>query len=82
MIISFFESGMSAIFSAYKAALNLFPSKKTLQLEFPYVDALKVQERFGNGVVFLYDAEGEDFDAAVRRIQAGEFAAVFLRGSQ
>ena len=72
-----FESGMSGIFSAYKAALNLFPSKKTLQLEFPYVDALKVQERFGNGVVFLYDAEGEDFDAAVRRIQAGEFAAVF-----
>ena len=72
-----FESGMSAIFSAYKATLNLFPSKKTLQLEFPYVDALKVQERFRNGVVFLYDAEGEDFDAAVRRIQAGEFAAVF-----
>jgi cystathionine gamma-synthase len=36
-----------------------------------------VQERFGNGVVFLYDAEGEDFDAAVRRIQEGEFGAVF-----
>ena len=72
-----FESGMSGIFAAYRAVMNQFPSKKTLQLEFPYVDALKVQERFGNGVVFLYDAEGEDFDAAVRRIQEGEFAAVF-----
>lgn len=72
-----YESGMSGIFSAYRAVMNLFPSKKTLQLEFPYVDALKVQENFGNGVVFLYDAEGEDFDAAVRRIQQGEFAAVF-----
>ncbi len=72
-----FESGMAGIFSAYRAVMNQFPSKKTLQLEFPYVDALKVQERFGNGVVFLYDAEGEDFDAAVRRIQEGEFGAVF-----
>lgn len=72
-----YESGMAGIFSAYRAVMNLFPSKKTLQLEFPYVDALKVQERFGNGVVFLYDAEGEDFDSAVRRIQEGEFAAVF-----
>ena len=72
-----YESGMAGIFSAYRAVMNLFPSKKTLQLEFPYVDALKVQQQFGNGVVFLYDAEGEDFDAAVRRIQEGEFAAVF-----
>ncbi|MFT7443903.1 MAG: cystathionine gamma-synthase, partial [Granulosicoccus sp.] len=72
-----FESGMAGIFSAYRAVMNLFPSKKTLQLEFPYVDALKVQQRFGNGVVFLYDADGEDFDAAVRRIQEGEFSAVF-----
>ncbi len=72
-----YESGMAAIFAAHRAVMNQFPSKKTLQLEFPYVDALKVQERFGNGVVFLYDAEGEDFDEAVRRIQEGEFAAVF-----
>ncbi|MGJ8694799.1 MAG: PLP-dependent transferase [Verrucomicrobiaceae bacterium] len=72
-----FESGMSAIFGAFRAVINLFPSKKTLQLEFPYVDGLKIQEKFGNGAVFLYETEGEDFDAAVRRIQEGEFAAVF-----
>ncbi|MGC6427398.1 MAG: PLP-dependent transferase [Akkermansiaceae bacterium] len=72
-----FETGMSAIFAAHRAVMNQFPSKKTLQLEFPYVDALKVQEKLGNGVVFLYETEGEDFDEAVRRIQEGEFAAVF-----
>ena len=72
-----YESGMAGIFSAYRAVMNLFPSRKTLQLEFPYVDSLKLQERFGNGVVFLYDADGEDLDSAVRRIQEGEFAAVF-----
>ncbi len=72
-----FESGMSAIFGAFRAVMEQFPSKKTLQLEFPYVDGLKIQEKFGNGAVFLYETEGEDFDAAVRRIQEGEFAAVF-----
>jgi len=51
--------------------------KKTLQIEFPYVDALKVQEQFGNGVVFLNQAIGESFDEALRRIRAGEFAGVF-----
>jgi cystathionine gamma-synthase len=48
-----------------------------LQIEFPYADSLKVQERFGNGVVFLNRAEGESFEEALRRIAAGEFAAVF-----
>ncbi len=72
-----FESGMAAIYTAYRAVMNQSPGKKTLQLEFPYVDGLKVQEKFGSGVVFLYETEGEDFDAAVRRIQEGEFAAVF-----
>lgn len=72
-----FESGMSSIFAAHRAVMNLSPSKKTLQLEFPYVDGLKIQEKIGNGVVFLYETDGEDFDEAVRRIQEGEFAAVF-----
>lgn len=72
-----YESGMAGIYSAYRAIANLFPSKKTLQLEFPYVDALKIQQRFGNGVVFLYEGDGEDLDAAIRRIQEGEFSAVF-----
>lgn len=72
-----FESGMSAIFASFRAVMEQSPSKKTLQLEFPYVDGLKIQEKFGNGAVFLYETEGEDFDAAVRRIQEGEFAAVF-----
>ena len=72
-----YESGMAAIFAVYRAVTGHAPGKKTLQLDFPYVDALKIQEHFGNGVVFLSEAEGEDFDAAIRRIEEGEFAAVF-----
>jgi cystathionine gamma-synthase len=41
------------------------------------VDALKIQERFGNGVVYLNEATGESFDEALQRIRMGEFAGIF-----
>lgn len=72
-----FSSGMAAITAVLRALPGLPSGKKTLQIEFPYVDSLKVQEKFGNGVVYLNEAEGESFDEALRRIRQGEFAAVF-----
>lgn len=72
-----YENGMAGIFAIYRAVTKMFPGKKTLQLEFPYVDALRVQNHFGSGVVFLNHAEGESFEEAMRRISKGEFAAVF-----
>ncbi len=71
-----YESGMAAIFAAHRAVC-VSSKKKTLQLEFPYVDAMRVQQHFGNGVVFLNQAEGEDFEQAIGRIRRGEFSAVF-----
>lgn len=72
-----FSSGMSAVTAVLRALPGVKEGKKTLQLEFPYVDCLKIQERFGNGVVYLNEAEGESFDEALQRIRAGEFAGVF-----
>lgn len=72
-----FSSGMSAVLSVLRALPGLHEGKKTLQLEFPYVDSLKVQELFGHGVVYLNDATGESFDEALMRIRQGEFAGVF-----
>lgn len=72
-----YESGMAAFYSVHRAVTSFSPGKKTLQLDFPYVDSLKVQENFGSGVVFLPDAGGEHFDEALSRIREGEFAAVF-----
>lgn len=72
-----FSSGMSAINAVLRALPGLQKGKKTLQLEFPYVDCLKVQELFGHGVVYLNEAVGESFDEALKRIRAGEFAGVF-----
>ena len=72
-----FASGMAAVTAVLRALPGLREGKKTLQLEFPYVDCLKVQELFGHGVVYLYEASGGSFDEALLRIRQGEFAGVF-----
>ena len=72
-----FSSGMAAVTAVLRALPGVLSGKKTLQIEFPYVDCLKVQERFGHGVVYLNDATGESFDEALQRIRQGEFAGVF-----
>jgi cystathionine gamma-synthase len=72
-----FATGMAACTSVLRALPGLLVGKKTLQLGFPYVDCLKVQELFGHGVVYLNEAIGESFDEALMRIRQGEFAGVF-----
>lgn len=72
-----FTSGMAAVTAVLRALPGMHEGKKTLQMEFPYVDSLKVQELFGHGVVYLNDATGESFDEALMRIRQGEFAGVF-----
>lgn len=72
-----YASGMAAITSVARSLPGVLQNKKTLQLEFPYVDCLKVQEHFGQGVVYLNEAVGESFDEALQRIRQGEFAGVF-----
>jgi cystathionine gamma-synthase len=72
-----FSSGMAAVTAVLRGLPGLHEGKKTLQLEFPYVDCLKVQEHFGHGVVYLNEATGESFDEALMRIRQGEFAGVF-----
>lgn len=72
-----FASGMAAVTSVLRALPGVLKGRKTLQVEFPYVDSLKVQEHFAHGVVYLNEAVGESFDEALSRIRQGEFAGVF-----
>lgn len=48
-----FPSGMAAISAAYRAAMHLAPGRRTVQLEFPYVDSLCIPRDLGSGAVFL-----------------------------
>jgi cystathionine gamma-synthase len=68
---------MAAIFAIYRIVTAASPGRKTLQLCFPYVDALKVQEHFGTGVDFVPLARGEQLAEAISAIRKGNYAAVF-----
>lgn len=48
-----FPSGMAANYAVHRMLSTLLPGRKTVQLDFPYVDVLKLQEVFGSGVHFL-----------------------------
>jgi len=73
----FFESGMAAIFTLFRAVTARRPGLRTLQLCFPYVDALKVQEHFGAGVDFVNSPTGDALAQALSSIREGSYAAVF-----
>ncbi len=44
-----FPSGMAAIYAAFRTLQRLRPQRRSVQFGFPYVDNLKVLERFGGG---------------------------------
>lgn len=50
-------TGMAAMFAALRAVLERTPDKPTVQLGFPYVDTLKLQQKFGASTVFLHGLE-------------------------
>ena len=47
-------TGMASIFAALKAVTERSPGASTAQLGFPYVDTLKLQEKFGSGGILLH----------------------------
>lgn len=60
--IFLFPSGMAANFAVHRMLMTQFPGRRTVQLDFPYVDVLKLQEIFGSGATFLPFLEGGDGD--------------------
>lgn len=47
-------TGMAAQFAALRAVRERSPGFQTAQLGFPYVDTLKLQQKFGDGVTLLH----------------------------
>jgi cystathionine gamma-synthase len=72
-----FPSGMAANYAVHRMLTALFPERKTIQLDFPYVDVLKLQQFFGKGAHFLPLQKAEEYED-LRRILAGEeIAGIF-----
>ena len=66
-----FPTGMAAVAAVHRLLCGLFPGRKSVQFDFPYVDVLKVQQEWGPGVHFFPHAGAEDL-AALKKLVSRE----------
>ncbi|KAM0195626.1 hypothetical protein ACHAPA_007478 [Fusarium lateritium] len=67
-----YPAGMNAIFNAHRALLHAREPTKSINFGFPYVDTLKILQKFGPGCLFYGHASAEDLDELEARLKAGE----------
>ena len=78
-----YPTGMSAIFNAHRillanAQLNGRERQKSICFGFPYIDTLKVLEKWGPGCLFYGYGSEADLDDLEKRLEGGEqFNALF-----
>ena len=71
-----YPSGMAAIFSAFRAFQGLRPQRRSVQFGFPYVDTLKILQRF-SGVQLFRNGDQMELDKLERLLQAEEIMGLF-----
>ncbi|KAI1117813.1 pyridoxal phosphate-dependent transferase [Nemania sp. NC0429] len=70
--------GMNAVFVTHQALLRARAPRKSINFGFPYVDTLKILQKFGPGAVFYGRGSPADLDDLEARLGAGErFLALF-----
>lgn len=67
-----YPCGMNAIFNTHCTLLGARGSQKSISFGFPYVDTLKILEKFGPGCVFYGHASEADLDDLETRLKGGE----------
>ena len=73
-----YPCGMNAIFHTHRMLLEARGPLKSISFGFPYVDTLKILEKFGPGCLFYGNGESKDLDDLETRLKAGEkFLALF-----
>lgn len=73
-----FPTGMSSIFNTHQILMAARGSMKSICFGFPYVDSLKILEKWGPGCVFYGHGSSEDLDDLESRLRNGErFLALF-----
>ncbi len=72
-----FPSGMAAVMCFQRMTQSLFEGAKSVQLEFPYVDVLKVQQEFGVDAHFIPIVKEDEFDALEEILRSEKIAAVY-----
>lgn len=73
-----YSCGMNAIFNAHQAMLKARGPRKSIMFGFPYVDTLKILEKWGPGCLFYGSSSSEEIDDLERRLESGErYLALF-----
>ncbi|KAI6709377.1 hypothetical protein PZA11_005053 [Diplocarpon coronariae] len=73
-----YPTGMNSIFFAHRLMLEARGPAKSISYGFPYVDTLKILEKFGPGCIFYGNGEPEDLDDLETRLKSGErYLALF-----
>ncbi|KAH8644088.1 cystathionine gamma-synthase [Alternaria alternata] len=73
-----YPTGMSSIFNAHRNLLRAKGSKRAIVYGFPYIDTLKITEKFGPGSQFYGFGSAEELDDLEQRLKGGErFVALF-----
>jgi cystathionine gamma-synthase len=67
-----YPCGMNAIFNTHRCLLQARGPMKSINFGFPYVDTLKILEKFGPGCVFYGNASSTDLDGLEKRLLNGE----------
>jgi len=67
-----YASGMAAGFTMFRALHQLAPERKFVQFGFPYVDTLKVLEKFGGGAHFFVRGDAAELDELETLLAGGE----------
>ncbi|KAL4923280.1 cystathionine gamma-synthase [Aspergillus undulatus] len=67
-----FPTGMSSIFNSHRLLLKARGFMKSVCFGFPYIDTLKILEKWGPGCVFYGRGASEDLDDLESRLADGE----------
>ncbi|KAG5927242.1 hypothetical protein E4U42_002417 [Claviceps africana] len=73
-----FPAGMNAIFNAHRALLTARGQLKSVNFGFPYVDTLKILQKFGPGCKFFGHGSAGDLDQLEKSLRDGiRYLALF-----
>ncbi|MEM6885352.1 MAG: PLP-dependent transferase [Verrucomicrobiota bacterium] len=72
-----YGNGMAAHYHLHRAIQSGLGGGSSIQFGFPYVDILKVQQKFPPGVDFIWDNGAAGFDQLKQRLEQGNVMAVY-----